>query len=230
MSPSQSNFVRPDFSQYVVHFTKNQPPFSNADETDENIKKIAGFSAFDRLITMLSEKHIRATRMPWTNKPAICFTECTWASLLDHANRYSRFGLGFSKAYLFSRGGAPAIYLTPGLLEHQKKHVGDGNFAFDSQLYAFVTPFMPPYAPAEYKERFWKDKQPIDYTHEREWRVAHDLNFDYSDVEFVIVDSYSDMAKAPKELKDAIGREKWLIMDNYATIESLWPVHRLPDD
>lgn len=35
------------------------------------------------------------------------------------------------------------------------------------------------------------------------------------------------MAQFPKELKDAIGRDKFLLMDNYTKIETLWPVHRL---
>jgi hypothetical protein len=35
------------------------------------------------------------------------------------------------------------------------------------------------------------------------------------------------MAKFPKELKDAIGRDKFLLMDNYKMIEKLWPVHNL---
>ena len=38
---------------------------------------------------------------------------------------------------------------------------------------------------------------------------------------------YMAMARFPKELKDAIGREKFLLMDNYKMIEELWPVHKL---
>ena len=236
MPQSNFSFVRPDFSQYVVHFTKDASPISAAstvnteEELSQDLAKIAGMSAAQRLISMLESRHIAATNMPWTNRPAICFTECTWSSLLDHARRYSRFGIGFSKAYLFSRGGGPAIYLTPGLLEHQKRHVGEDKLPFDPKLYAFVTPFMPAYAPADYKEKFWKKQNYVDFSHEREWRVPHNLDFELSDVAFVIVASYEDMARAPKPLKDAIGRDNWLIMDNYAKIESLWPVHRVPED
>lgn len=231
MPIQQSKYVRPDFSQFVVHFTKNDAPLSIPDDADEVVNHIAGLSAFERLIAMLTTKHIQASKLPWTNKPAICFTECTWSSLLDHAKRYSRFGIGFTKAYLFSRGGGPAIYLAPGLFEHQKNYIGKKKMPFSPLLFSFVTPFMPSYAPAEYKERFWQDHEDEpDYSYEREWRVPHHLDFEYQDIEFVIVDSYLDMAKAPKELKDSIGREKWLIMDNYETIENLWPVHRMPDN
>ena len=51
--------------------------------------------------------------------------------------------------------------------------------------------------------------------------------FDYSDIAFVVLNSYKDMAQFPADLKDAIGREKFLLMDNYTRIEKLWPVHIL---
>ncbi len=68
--------------------------------------------------------------------------------------------------------------------------------------------------------------------------VAHFLNFnviynitqdnDYLiHVQFVVLPDYMAMARFPKELKDAIGREKFLLMDNYKIIEELWPVHKL---
>jgi len=227
MAPKK-RFVRPDFSDYVVHFTKDAAPFSNSAETDPARKNIAKLSAKERLFAALTSGKLYATRMNWTNKPAICFTECTWASLIDHAGHYSRYGVGFSKAYLFSRGGAPAIYLSPGLLEHQRSHIGDEMQPFDPTLWAFVTPFCPSYAPKAYKEKFWKKDKPVDFSHEREWRVPHDLDFALADVAFVIVASYEDMAKAETKLKDEIGRENWLLMDNYERIESFWPVHRLP--
>lgn len=222
------NLVRPDFSEYVVHFTKDAAPITARSETDATLRAIAGTTASDRLRAILEAGKLRATRMPWTNRPAVCFTECTWASLLDHATRYSRFGVGFHKRFLFSRGGGPAIYMTPGLLEHQKKHVGAATQPFGDVLYSFMTPFCPPYAPRAYRDKFWKRSKSVDFTHEREWRVPHDLDFKLADVAFVIVAKYEDMAAAPAALKDAIGRDKWLLIDNYAQIEKLWPVHRVP--
>jgi hypothetical protein len=35
------------------------------------------------------------------------------------------------------------------------------------------------------------------------------------------------MARFPRDLKDAIGRERFIIMDIYENIERLWPVHRI---
>ena len=67
----------------------------------------------------------------------------------------------------------------------------------------------------------------VDYSHEREWRVPHDFTFELDQVEFVVLKTYEDMAQFPKHLKDSIGRENFLLMDVYKTIEPLWPVHNL---
>ena len=34
------------------------------------------------------------------------------------------------------------------------------------------------------------------------------------------------MAQFPKEFKDAIGRKKFILVENYKYIETLWPVHK----
>lgn len=56
---------------------------------------------------------------------------------------------------------------------------------------------------------------------------SHDFAFEYNQIEFIVLNNYEDMAKFPKELKDEIGRGKFLLMDNYKMIEKLWPVHNL---
>ena len=85
----------------------------------------------------------------------------------------------------------------------------------------YVTPFWPAYRPKSLGDHY----QTCDYSHEREWRIPHHFSFEYDQIEFVVLDTYEDMAKFPKELKDEIGRDKFLLMDNYRTIEKLWPVH-----
>jgi hypothetical protein len=212
----------PDFSEYIVHFTKDTHLIS------EVVSEINSLSAKDRLLKILETTNIRATKMPWTNKPAVCFTECTWASLLYHADRYSKYGIGFHKSYVFSKDGGPAIYLSPSLMQYKKEHVGTDKYPFDQRLFAFITPFIPSYASREYKNTYWKRNGYIDFSQEREWRVPHDLTFSLEDVAFVIVDTYNDMATSPKPYKDKIGRENWLIMSNYKKIETFWPIHRLP--
>ena len=175
------NVSQPDFSDFIVHFTKVAPPYC-ASKHPEKVKDISLLGARDRLFAMLESGRLRATPMPWTNKPAVCFTECTWPSLLTHAKRYSPFGIGFKKSFLFERGGGPAIYLRQDLWQRQKAS-GD----FDSRLFAFITPFAPDYAPSEYLENEWQGREPCDYTYEREWRIPVDLQFTLADVALLLL-------------------------------------------
>ncbi len=224
---------RPDFSDYVVHFTKDVKPLGGSkDETmAQRLGDIAKLSAEQRLVRILNEKTIVATPMPWTGLRAVAFTECTWGSLLIHAQRYSSFGIGFRKDHLFAAGGGPAIYLRADLVEYQREHLthlgASPDRPFDPRVWAFVTPFAPSYAPAKYMQQFWAGRAVADFTHEREWRVPHDFTFAYTRVAFVIVENYIVMARVPKNLKDAIGRRKFLIMDNYRQVENFWPQHLL---
>src|ERR1700677_2572511 len=219
---------RPDFSEYVAHFAKSSAPFG---KPPSNAAKMIKGSAKERLLNILGLRKIFATPMPWTNLDAVAFTECPWWSLIDHARQYSSYGLGFKKAHLFAAGGGPAIYLRQDLHDIQKQFSHESNElwkGFHPKLYAFVTPFAPPYAPSEIRKKSLGGK-PIDYTHEREWRVPHDFSFSLEQIEFVIVKDYDDVATFPKEFKDAIGRENFIMMDNHKNIERLWPTH-LPTD
>ena len=72
-----------DFSDYVIHFTKDNNPHSG------EVHGITGTDARARLIRILDMCRIVSTNMPWTNRPAVCFTECTWPSLLRRATTSS---------------------------------------------------------------------------------------------------------------------------------------------
>lgn len=188
---------RPDHTEYVAHFTKGDDPVAN-------------------LVSMFTSKTIRAGTLPWTKNPAVCLTECPWSSLLDHAARYSPYAIGFDKNHVFAAGGGPAFYVRA---DHWSKQ------QWDRDVKTFVTPFWPPYRPNKLKGPEFLNGKSIDFSHEREWRVPHDFQFDPSRVAFVILDTYADMAKFPKELKDKVGREKFILMDMYRKIEELWPTH-----
>jgi hypothetical protein len=211
---------RPDFSDYVVHFTKKGPPLGLGvrKKTVDGLKAIAELSAYERLLDILEQRVIRATNMPHTHVPCVCFTECVWGSLLDHAERYSCYGVGFHKRLLFKVGGGPVFYMRQDLYAEQDKNSG-----FAKAVWPFVTPFVPEYAPDDHLEEYRAGKGAIDYSHEREWRVSSDLAFSPSDVSFIIVDTYLDEARMPKEIKDAVGRENIILMDNYRKVNELWP-------
>lgn len=187
----------PQDSNYLAHFTK-------------------GDNAYDNLVSILQAGVIRAGTLPWTNRPAVCFTECPWSSLLNHARNYSPYGVGFGKYHVFSAGGGPAYYVRADLFATQR---------WANEVYPFVTPFWPSYRPQQLRGKAYLNGTTVDYTHEREWRVPHDFTFDIQRLSFVILDTYADMAKFPRELKDAIGREKFILMDVYRKIEELWPTH-----
>jgi hypothetical protein len=191
---------RPDVSNYLAHFTKGKP----------------GKAPVKILQDILESKKLIASPLPWTNRPAVCFTECPWSSLLAHSKHYSPYGVGFAKPRIFAAGGAPAYYVRA---DHYKKQ------QWDQHLHTFVTPFWPGYRPKGLKTDALGGKT-IDYAHEREWRVPHDFTFELDQVEFVILKTYKDMAQFPQELKDGIGRDKFILMENYETVERLWPVHK----
>lgn len=164
--------------------------------------------------------------MPWTNKRAVAFTECTWGSILAHTKEYSSFGLGFEKSLLFDQGGGPAIYLRQDLHDAQMGYSCQKNLllkGFDPKLYAFVTPFNPDYASPSYKAKH--KMKTTDFTHEREWRTPSDFTFRLDQVSFVVLPSYEVMARIPTALKDGVGRKKFILEDVYSNIEALWPTH-----
>jgi hypothetical protein len=207
--------ARPDQSDYLAHFTSNRPPLS-ADSVLP--KDYHNLSALDKLVSILRQCKIYASNVPWVNRAAVCLTECPWTSLLSHAKQYSPFGIGFAKPRVFAAGGGPAYYVRA---DHWAKQ------DWQPDVRTFATPFWPTYRPSTLKDETFLSGKTVDYSHEREWRIPHDFTFNYQNIEFIILDTYEDMAKFPRELKDSIGRNKFLLMDNYRHIELIWPVHRL---
>ena len=191
--------TRSDQSQFLAHFTK-------------------GKNAFDNLVSILNDKIVRAGKLPWTNLPAVCFTECPWPSLIQHAESYSPYGVGFAKPRIFAAGGGPAYYVRA---DHFKKQ------QWENHVMALATPFWPEYRPKASIDPKLLGGKTVDYSHEREWRVPHDFTFEHTQVEFVVVQSYEDMARFPKSLKDAIGRNRFILVEIYKNIENLWPTHIL---
>ncbi|MBF0183546.1 MAG: terminase [Magnetococcales bacterium] len=215
---------RPDFSNLVAHFTKGTPPLADIEARGTLLG-----TACEKLIAILDTGKITATKMPWTQRKAVCFTECPFWSLIAHSERYSPYGIGFTKPHLFAASGGPAIYLRWDLFEKQQcfQHRNNSSWTgFDSNLFSFVTPFSPSYAPETYKNDYFPtDGNPVDYTHEREWRVPSDFKFKLDQVQFVMLKSYEDMAAFPRYLKNGIGRDKFILLDVIKKTEGLWPTH-----
>ncbi len=203
---------RPDFSNYVAHFSKSHPPCSGENTSLPPL-------AFDRLIKILSEKKILASRMPWTNKAAVCFTECPFYSMISHKTQYSAYGIGFKKETVFFKGGGPAFYVTEDIYNaqvsnfHQNKNKKIKGFHKD--FHVFITLFRPSYL---------DPNDPIDFSHEREWRTPCDFSFDIKDIEFITVQSIIDVDRIQKVLPE-FDTKKILIFDVIEKIEEMWPTH-----
>lgn len=206
---------RPDFSQYLVHFTSDRSPCGK--NTEISIDGFLKMNAYEKLLSILSQKKIYASVMPWTGSQAVCFTECPWNSLIEHTSNYSPYGIGFEKNYVFSKNGGPVYYIRADEYNKQQE--------WHEHIKPFLTPFCPAYAPKKVKECL--EGKICDFSHEREWRVPHDFPFEIKKISFIILNSYEDMAKFPKEFKDVIGRDNFILMENYKKIEQLWPVHLL---
>lgn len=213
----RSRSTGPDFSDYLAHFTRDGEPHGSEDPANP-VNEFAKLSAGERLVSILESGIVRQSTMPWTGRLAACFTECPWSSLLDHAKQYSPYGVGFSKRHVFAADGGPVYYVRADQYEKQQ---------WAKHLHTFVTPFWPAYRAAKLKDKKYPGGKTVDYSHEREWRVPHDFTFKLPQVEFVILPGYHEMAAFPGELKDAIGREKFLLMEVYKTVEHLWPVHNI---
>jgi hypothetical protein len=208
---------RPDFSDYLAHFTKEGAPVA-AEENANPASQFTGKGPLDRLASILEDKKILATELPFRLGTAVCFTECPWVSLLAHARRYSPYAVGFHKARVFAAGGGPVYYVRA---DHWKKQ------QWTSHVKTFATPFWPEYRARTLRGAEFLGGKTVDFSHEREWRVPHDFKFELAQVEFVIVDSADDLGRIPDVTRAAIGDAKFLVMDVYRNIERIWPVHRV---
>ena len=88
----------------------------------------------------------------------------------DSPIRYGAFGLRFDKRYIFKKGGRPVIY----------------------EVTETAKSFLP-------KDEYWRivrfdlenGDNLIDWTHEREWRLRGDLDFELKDVEILLSHEFS---------------------------------------
>ena len=155
---------RSDFTCGIVHLTKP------AD----------GLNGFNILMKILREKVLIASTKGYIcgYDPVVCFQDVPLQSLsenvyyeqdLAHDNgedlRYSAFGLRFLKTDIYRDGGRPVIY----------------DNSSDAKS------FLP-------NEQYWRivcfdlnnDKNMIDWTHEREWRIKGDYHFEWNQVEVLL--------------------------------------------
>lgn len=159
--------TRNDMTLNIVHLTKST-------ET-ENLD--------DVLIKILKDKKLKGstTKSGFIvgNRKAVCFQDTPLYSLTqnvyyeqkiieenkDRKQRYYGAGLMFKKQYIYRKGGRPVIY----------------DKTEEAKLY------LPP-------TEYWRivnldllnKNSIVDWTHEREWRVPDDLEFELSEVKLIL--------------------------------------------
>ncbi len=132
-------------------------------------------AALDNLAAILSAGMIRAsTRMIRTRRPVICFFDAPFehlARVFDRRarRRYEPFGIAVSKRYAFRMGARPVIYLP------WKEAAA---ILPETELWRVVSLDL--------------NRRPaVDWTFEREWRMAGDLNLGARDT-VVLVEDWRD--------------------------------------
>lgn len=136
---------RPDVSTKLIHFTSGA--------TDE--------AAFETLHAIVREGALRASSaMIRGEHRCICFTEAPLAVMarglvnLADFSTYRPFGVLFEKVYVFQEGGRPVIYQP------------DSDYA--------LLPEALQWRHVRYEPIAADERAPIDFTWEREWRIACD--------------------------------------------------------
>lgn len=179
-------------------------------EEDHPLYGFQTSNALDKLINILQTQTIHASPMPFVlaNPPAVCFTECLWDALTKLADAYSPYGVVFSKKLIYDKGGGPVLYLRGNVL----KQIG-------SNLPSLLGPFVMPFDPDAVLKRGVR----LDYLHEREWRLPSSLQFEYSDIEYVIVDTIKDAQMVVHEIgAQHLPEERLIPIEVYRTIRKAW--------
>jgi hypothetical protein len=174
----------PDVGDHLIHFTGRTG--ARMGDPDD----IRGLDSAARLAKILHDGRIRANPTFGTGRRSVvAFTESSQASVLEliRAGRYTPFGVGFTKQFLFNRGGGPVLYIR-----------GDewdaATAALPDDVRARCVRFWPGAAweegdPVVFDAPSLPDAiaNPSEWLHEREWRVPHDVRFGWGDVAFLIV-------------------------------------------
>ena len=200
-----------DHSPLLVHLVRDGPFSSSQLMADDHaLSGCAGMSARERLINILTSTTLIGSPMPWVlgHPEAVCFTECVWQALVRHTDVYSCYGLVFKKTLIFKNGGGPALYIRGDILNRIR-----------SRLPHYLGVFVAPFDPVGISSNGVR----LDYLHEREWRLPGSLEFEYSDLEYVIVDSVSDANDVAMEVGEQhLSRSQIIPMESYRIISEAW--------
>lgn len=191
---SQIEYFRSDCSRFLVHLTRGrQLSYGYENVAYENVER--EFSAAEVLWLILSSGIIRANQGKGMRCPAVCFTEKPLAGLKDtlvgheastrrgKALTWAPYGVMFEKDYARDRGARPVISCdssTETCLPNKDKYL--------------VVPLT----------------SKSNWTHEREWRVSGDFQFDIEEA-IVLVATFDQAAAFESALRTANLRVKGIL-------------------
>ena len=127
---------------------------------------------------------------------------------MAHGDRYSSYGVVFSKSTVFQSGGGPAIYVRGDIWQTEIQNIPQA-------LKPFVVPFDPDGLILKHVIQDW--------THEREWRLPDTMTFEYSDIKYVLVESIEDAGKIMQMVgTNSLPPDRFIPMEVYRTIKEAW--------
>jgi len=201
----------PDYSPLIVHFTKKRKmEMGRLIKEGHPLYAFRSSEPFDKLMSILQSRTIHASPMPWVpdNPPAVCFTECLWDALTRLASSYSSYGVVFRKDMVFRKGGGPVLYVRGDIMKNLWKDI-------PPSLVPFIMPFDP--------EAVIQPGVRLDFLHEREWRLPDSLKFEFSDIQYVIVQSLEDARRVVHQIgAQYLPEEKLIPMEVYEHIRKAW--------
>lgn len=165
-----------DWSRYLVHFTtahamKNLKgyPLVNMYSPEDlyNELKKADKESFDTVKKIQKSMELRPSSPSKKDsiQECICFSECNLSGLINHSERYGRFGFVFSKETIFSLGGRPTMYVDNDIYSIFASEFKNSSDEIKRRIFSLANVYTPS---GEGKVQ--------DFTHEREWRLFSSLS------------------------------------------------------
>lgn len=165
-----------DFSEFVVHFTKDTPPRTAYD----NMMSIY----WSRCLRAGNEFGVAKQKAPVpASQEAVCFSEIPLHELGRLAARRGSYGIGFSKEFIRRKGGCPVWYVPKDsptaeaieiVMHRAQQECSSGN-----EPVWRITPFID--FPGDYPTGRYR------FEWEREWRLLGRLQFRESEVAFLVI-------------------------------------------
>lgn len=167
-----------DYSQYLVHFTaySAMEPLRRAISGGINVHEIRkGLDSADKksfeTVKLIAVSKKLLSKVPYTTDgvysiPFVCFSECTLPGFFSMAEQFGRFAFLFKKVDLFNSGARPCLYLEGSHYLEIKNNFQTSQSKISAELFHLANVYKPSRPGIQ------------DYTHEREWRIFSDVEFE----------------------------------------------------